>query len=126
MKLIADEGVDKSIVDALRAMGFTVQYFAESGAGASDEQVLAAANDAMTLLLTGDKDFGELVFRQRLTNSGVVLIRLAGLSTESKGQIVANLVREHGSEMDGAFSVITPGLLRIRHRINDEGSPQSK
>ena len=46
MKLVADEGVDKAIVDALRAGGFSVKYFAEVGAGTSDQEVLAAANEA--------------------------------------------------------------------------------
>ena len=77
--LVADEGVDKAIVDALRASGHTVKYFAEAGAGSSDKEVLAAASEAESLLLTCDKDFGELVYRQRLTNSGVVLFRLDGL-----------------------------------------------
>jgi predicted nuclease of predicted toxin-antitoxin system len=83
MMLVADEGVDKSIVDALRASGHTVKYFAEVGAGSSDKDVLAAANEAQSLLLTCDKDFGELVYRQRLTSSGVVLIRLDGFSASA-------------------------------------------
>ena len=114
--LVADEGVDKSIVDALRADGHDVRYFAEAGAGSSDKEVLAAANQGQNLLLTCDKDFGELVYRQRLTNSGVVLIRLDGLSGESKGVIVSRAVREHISEMYDAFTVISPGMLRIRRR----------
>ena len=52
MNLVADEGVDKAIVDALRASGFSVKYFAEAGVGAADKEVLAAANDEQSLLLT--------------------------------------------------------------------------
>ncbi len=99
MMLVADEGVDKSIVDALRAIHHTVTYFAEAGAGSSDKEVLAAASDAQSLLLTCDKDFGELVYRQGLTNSGVVLIRLDGLSSESKGRIVSQAIKDHIAEM---------------------------
>ena len=66
MNLVADEGVDKSIVDTLRSAGFRVTYFAEVGAGTSDADILAAANQTQTLLLTCDKDFGELVYRQQL------------------------------------------------------------
>jgi predicted nuclease of predicted toxin-antitoxin system len=116
MTLVADEGVDKSIVDALRASGHTVKYFAEAGAGSSDKDVLAAANETQNLLLTCDKDFGELVYRQGLTNSGVVLIRLDGLSAESKASIVSRTMNDHILEMQEAFTVISPGMLRIRHR----------
>ncbi len=116
MNVVADEGVDKAIVDVLRAVGFSVKYFAESGAGASDKDVLAAANAAHSLLLTTDKDFGELIFRQRLVSSGVVLARLEGLSGSSKASIVRDALTGHYSELQDAFTVISPGLLRIRHR----------
>lgn len=46
MNLVADEGVDKAIVEALRAAGFSVRYFAEVGSGATDKEVLAAASAA--------------------------------------------------------------------------------
>src|SRR6266446_4856328 len=69
----------------------------------------------VSLLLTCDKDFGELVYRQRLTNSGVVLVRLEGLTAASKASIVSDAMMNHGSEMKEAFTVVSPGLLRIRH-----------
>jgi predicted nuclease of predicted toxin-antitoxin system len=116
MNLVVDEGVDKAIVDALRAGGFSVKYFAEAGAGSTDKEVLAAANDAQSLLLTCDKDFGELVFRQRQIHAGVVLIRLTGMPAASKAAIVLAAIKQHGSDMGSAFTVISPGLLRVRHR----------
>jgi predicted nuclease of predicted toxin-antitoxin system len=116
MMLVADEGVDRPIVEALRADGHTVKYFAESGSGSTDTDVLAAAHDAQNLLLTCDKDFGELVYRQQLTNSGVVLIRLEGLSAESKASIVSKTMKDHIAEMRTAFTVISPGMVRIRRK----------
>ncbi len=116
MNLVADEGVDKSIVDSLRAAGLNVRYFAEVGAGADDTEVLLAANLAQSLLLTCDKDFGELVFRNQLSTAGVVLIRLDGLSGDAKGRIVSQAIGEHGAEMLHAFTVISPGIMRIRPR----------
>jgi predicted nuclease of predicted toxin-antitoxin system len=55
-----------------------VLYVAEMDPGISDEKVLAAANDINALLLTTDKDFGELVYRLRRISAGVLLIRLGG------------------------------------------------
>jgi predicted nuclease of predicted toxin-antitoxin system len=74
------------------------------------------ASQAHTLLLTCDKDFGELVYRRRLSTAGVVLIRLAGLAAESKARLVTQTLQDHCHEMLNAFSVIAPGLLRIRPR----------
>ena len=48
------------------------------------------ANEANALLLTSDSDFGDLVFRQRKLSVGVILVRLSGLSPESKAGIVAS------------------------------------
>jgi hypothetical protein len=64
--------------------------------------------------VTVDKDFGELVFRLRRAASGVLLVRLPGLSSDEKAALVASAVRDHGTQMPGAFSVVSPGLLRIR------------
>jgi predicted nuclease of predicted toxin-antitoxin system len=116
VRLVADEGVDKPIVEALRAAKFHVTYFAEQAPGADDPVVLAMANETETLLLTCDKDFGELVYRQRLTTAGVLLVRLAGLTPETKARLVTDALQTHHTEMFDAFSVITPGLLRIRSR----------
>ncbi len=78
MNFLADDNVDRQIADRLRSMGHNVEYVAEKDAGISDDEVLEMANEKNTLLLTADKDFGELVFRQRRVTSGIVLIRLAG------------------------------------------------
>ena len=87
MNFLADESVDRRIVDRLRQDGHLVGYVAEMEPGISDDTVLDLANQEATLLLTADKDFGELVFRQRRLMPGIVLIRLAGLSPTRKAAI---------------------------------------
>ena len=122
MKLTADEGVDRAIVERLRADGHDVFYVAESVAGINDEEVLHAANERRAVRVTSDKDFGELVFRQKRMAHGVILLRLAGLAPDTKASIVAGALREHESEMQGSFSVVMPSSVRIRHR--DRGEKQ--
>lgn len=117
MKFLADEGVDKQIVDRLRQDGHTVWYVAEMEPGISDDEVLTIANQENAILLTADKDFGELIFRQRRISAGVTLLRLAGLSQESKSEAVASVIKDHADELQQAFAVITPGMVRIRHKI---------
>lgn len=117
MIFLADEGVDRQIVDRLRHEGHFVQYVAEMDPGISDNSVLEWANTQNALLLTADKDFGELVFRQRRASAGVILIRLSGLSAAHKAESVANLIHEHGEEITGAFSVISRSGTRIRRKM---------
>lgn len=83
--------------------------------GISDDAVLELANNEEVILLTADKDFGELVFRLRKLSSGVVLIRLAGLPPEKKSEIVVSCLMNHFNEVQGSFSVITGTGVRIRH-----------
>jgi len=62
----------------------------------SDEQVLERANNISALLLTSDKDFGELVFRLRRLAAGVILLRLAGLANSEKADLVVHIIRNTG------------------------------
>jgi predicted nuclease of predicted toxin-antitoxin system len=86
--------------------------------GVDDQSVLALANVGSTLLFNSDQDFGELVFRQRLIHAGVVSFRLAGLSMQQKSRIISETLAAHGKETRGAFSLITPGHIRVRTEIS--------
>ena len=65
MRLPADEGVDSQIVKELRRDGHAVTYVAELDPGIADDVVLEWANKEKALLVTADKDFGELIFHQQ-------------------------------------------------------------
>lgn len=118
MKFLADESVDQQIVYRLRQDSHLIWYVVEMEPGISDDEVIKLANQQRAILLTCDKDFGELIFRQRRIVSGVILLRLAGLSQETKGAAVASVVKEHADKLRQAFTVITPGMVRIRHKSN--------
>ncbi len=114
MNFVADESVDRQVVDRLRREGYRVWYVAEMEPGVSDDAVLEVANREEALLLTADKDFGELVFRQRRITPGVVLIRLAGLPPIRKAGVVATAIHQHAAELQHAFAVVMRGSVRIR------------
>ena len=63
MNLLADESIDRQIVERLRQDEHDVLYIAEVEPSISDNIVFDRANEKFALLLTGDKDFGEIVFR---------------------------------------------------------------
>lgn len=70
MNVLADEGVDGPVVERLRHDGHVVLYIAETAPGISDEEILRKANANMSLLVTADQDFGEMVFRHNLLSTG--------------------------------------------------------
>lgn len=116
MNILADECIDLQVVERLRREGYDVIYIAELDPGISDDVVLDQANEQGALLLTADKDFGELIFRLRRIHKGVVLVRLAGISPEQKAEIVAGVFQHHAEGLLNNFSVISPGMVRIRVR----------
>ncbi|MBI4596671.1 MAG: DUF5615 family PIN-like protein [Candidatus Tectomicrobia bacterium] len=117
MNFLADESVDQPIVEHLRHNDHNVLAVMEMEPSIPDETVLDRANQQGALLLTADKEFGELVFRQRRITAGVVLIRLGGLSEGTKAALVSAVIREHGAELLHAFTVISPGMVRIRPQL---------
>ncbi|NJL27489.1 MAG: DUF5615 family PIN-like protein [Thermoanaerobaculia bacterium] len=126
MAFFVDESVDAQVVAALRSHGFGVLYVAELTPGIADDEVLSQANQEHALLLTADKDFGELVYRQGQIAAGVVLIRLAGLAAETKARMVVSAVLKHAERLMSSFSVISPGSIRIRSQILPHGDPDDE
>ena len=116
MNILVDESVDQQIVVRLRDDGHDVLSVAEMDPGINDDTVLQTANAHDAVLLTADKDFGELVFRLGRLSKGVVLLRLSGMSTENKVAAVSTAITEHEADLPDAFSVISPGTVRIRPR----------
>jgi len=116
VRYLADESVERQIVDALRQAGYEVDYIAEIAPGADDSDVLARANRQESVLITGDKDFGELVYRGGQQSAGVVLFRLSGLTQQRKATIAAKVFADHAADFASAFSVVTASGVRVRRR----------
>jgi predicted nuclease of predicted toxin-antitoxin system len=101
-------------VDWLRDRGGDVLYAAEERAGEDDPAWLGQAEAEGRLILTSDKDFGDLVFRDRLTSHGVVLIRLEKLSMDARINRLERSWSVVEANPSGCFIVITPRRVRVR------------
>jgi len=82
--------------------------------GAPDTDVLRAADAEGCILITEDRDFGELVIRQRLSVRGVILLELDRLSNAAEADAVAEVVSTHADKLQGNLVVIEPGRIRLR------------
>ncbi len=116
MKFLADEGVDRSIVETLRKFNFDVYYVIEGIRSITDDELLHLANRESRILITRDKDFGELVYRLNQPHAGIILIRLEGYSTVQRAEMVGTIIQKHQSEFSDAFTVIQPKVIRIRKK----------
>jgi predicted nuclease of predicted toxin-antitoxin system len=117
MKFVADESLDFQIVERLRQDGWDVSYVAEMEPGISDTDVLHLANTREALIITSDRDFGELIFRQHLLSHGIIPVRLAGITPQLKAETVSSAINRHQAELPHSFVVISPALIRIRREL---------
>jgi predicted nuclease of predicted toxin-antitoxin system len=111
-QIVADESVDFRIVVQLRQIGLTVYAIVEQQPSIKDEEVLSIANENDALLITEDKDFGELVFRLQLPHRGILLIRIADV--QKKIASVVRTIAKYHAELLNKFSVINGNKLRIK------------
>lgn len=114
MRFLADENVSRHVVEGLRAAGFDVTVIGLTNPGASDRDVLATARRDGRILITEDRDFGELIVRQRVEVQGVVLLELDRLSNVAEADRVAAFVSTNVDKLSGNLLVIEPGRVRIR------------
>ncbi|HQF41351.1 MAG TPA: DUF5615 family PIN-like protein [Ignavibacteriaceae bacterium] len=119
MNFVADENIDVPIIQELRKLHLNILSISESMPGCSDSEVLAFANKNNSFLITSDKDFGELIFRQRKILKGVILLRLHGLRSDEKLKLVEEFFTEHINVLNESnlFVVISENSVRIRKSI---------
>lgn len=121
MNLVADENIDIEIVRGLRDAGYDILSIAEDFFGISDEDVLEIANKHNAILLTGDKDFGELVFRKGKVTKGVILIRVLGVPQEEKTRIVLEVFKQHAKGLRSRLPLFFKSFEVMREKNNKIG-----
>ena len=114
MNFVADESLDSPIVLRLRENKHEVFSVAEELPGIADDEVLKIAYNSKSILLTQDKDFGELVFRLRKAHNGIVLFRLAGINPYVKAELCLNVIAQFGEKIPGSFTVVYKNFVKIR------------
>jgi predicted nuclease of predicted toxin-antitoxin system len=120
---IVNENVSSTVIRTLRERGHDVLSVKESLRGTGDPDILARAQADERVVVTHDKDFGELAFRFGLpAGSGVVLLRLSGTDAESDNRRVVEVL-ESDIHWTGHFAVVTDERVRIRRLPAAPGIP---
>lgn len=113
MRLLADESCDAPIWRALRTAGHDVLASVESSPGAADPVILAQAAAERRVLLTEDKDFGQLVHASRQASAGVILLRYPFAARQTLTVELVELVQIRAADFTGCFVVVQPGRVRL-------------
>ena len=114
MRLLANENFPGLAITALRLRGHDVLWIREDSPGISDRAVLSRATVEGRILITFDKDFGELVFRLGFNApSGIILFRIPPNSPSFVAQ-TAVTVLESRTDWAGHFSVVDENRVRMK------------
>lgn len=113
LRFLANENMPGDAVEAIRDVGHDVAWVRTDAPGSLDEAVLARAQSEDRVLLTFDKDFGELAFRSRLpASSGIILFRLEASGPPRTVTIILAALASR-SDWAGNFSVVEADRIRM-------------
>jgi predicted nuclease of predicted toxin-antitoxin system len=114
MQFLVNENVAGTVILELRSRGHDVLSVKEVMRAETDQSVLARGQKDGRIIVTHDKDFGELAFRSKLpATCGIVLLRLSGSSPDADNQRVVEAL-ESRQDWGGHFTVVTDDRIRMR------------
>lgn len=114
LKFLADEGFSFEITSFLREMGYDIKWIGDFAPGISDRDVYKIAQEDHRVILTDDKDFGELVVRFGLKTIGVVLLRINPQEKELRKKRIFELLERFSEKLKRHLVVIDSEKFRFR------------
>ena len=112
MRFLADESCDFSVVRALRSADHDVIAIVEVSPREEDDAVMERAVKDRRILITEDKDFGQLVYAKMKRTGGVIFIRFPARARRNLADTLVEVVRQRGERLIGSFTVLQPGRVR--------------
>ncbi len=116
--IIADENIFRGLIQALRDNGYTVCSIFEEYRGIEDISIAKLSLQPPRIILTEDKDFGNLVFEHHIEVTGVIFLRF--LNTERNliiAEVLTFLATQNSDSLKGYFFTITPEKVRAKKII---------
>ena len=113
-KFVIDVGVGRIIEAWLAEQNFSVFVVRSLNAEMADTDIIELANREDAIIITMDKDFGELIFKNKIQHKGVLLLRLEDAVAEEKLAVIQNIFPEYLLDIKNKFAVYQNGKLRIR------------
>ena len=114
-------GVGRKSEQFLNEVGHNIVCVRKVNARATDEEILEIAVHEQRIVLTMDKDFGELVYNSGKNHKGVLLLRLEDQTGKVKARVLSEILESHSEDLEGHFSVYKNGRLRIRKQKRRNG-----
>lgn len=113
MRFLVDECTGPKVAAWLIAEGHEVFSVFDQARGLYDDDVLAKAINENWILITNDKDFGELVYRERRDHRGVIFLRLADERATNKIDVLQKLFTAYADQLPEQFVTVTETKVRF-------------
>ena len=113
-KFVIDVGVGRIIETWLIEQKFVVFSIMSINSEMADTEIIELANRENAIIISMDKDFGELIFKNKIQHKGVLLLRLEDAVAEEKLAVIQNIFPEQVLVIKNKFAVYQNGRLRIR------------
>ena len=117
MKFLADENLEYSIISFLQEKNFEVVAVRDIMKGAPDSEIINYAFENNYVIITSDKDFGELTFRLQKPNRGIILLRFPEDNATEKAKILWTAIKKLGNDVINKFVVVEKNSIRVRHLL---------
>ena len=116
LKFLMDVGVGKRVEEFLSAEGFDVKSVRVINPSMSDREVLNLATAEKRMIITMDKDFGELVYKSNLKHNGILVLRIEDANINDKIKILSDIIANYIDEINNSFCIYYKSKLRIRRK----------
>lgn len=114
-EFLADENFPLPSVYLLRNAGYEVNAVVEDSPGVEDMEVMARAVVERLVVLTFDRDYGELIFHRRLpVPLGVIHLRFVSATPEEAGHRLLALLGDDTMPIEGNYTVLDQNQIRQR------------
>jgi predicted nuclease of predicted toxin-antitoxin system len=120
MRFLVDECAGPAVAAWLRRQNHEVFSVFEQSRGMNDEDIIQKAASENWILLTNDKDFGDMVYRDGRLNRGVILLRLDDERSVSKIQVISHLLKNYMDHLPDSFVVATEKQVRFARKFVQE------
>ena len=121
MDFLANENFPLLSFRLLREVGHRVVSIIQEAPGSKDEDILRRAHTEKLIILTFDRDYGELIYRHRaFPPAGVVYFRFAPATPAEPSEILINLINEIHLALSDKFTIIERGRVRQRSLSVDQ------
>ena len=117
LRCLIDVGVGKGIERYLQEEGYDTEAVRDIDPRMEDEEIIRTAVSENRMIITMDKDFGELVYHSSMEHSGVLLLRLEDATGTEKLQVVKHILMNYSDRIKNCFCVFQNDKFRIK-KIN--------